>query len=109
MKLMDGTTLDLSATDAMIATILVVDAFADAFDQTQTQLVGDPDALLSDPSKYSRLQQVGIVLMFDALMKRVRPHLPEGDPKLAHVFSAIEQIDRTAKAIREWYGLPPVV
>ncbi len=109
MKLHDGSTLDLSATDAMIATILAVDAFADAFDQTQTQLVGDPDALLGDPAKYSRLQQVGIVLLFDALMRRVKPHLPPDDPRLAHVRDAIEQIDKTAKAIRERYGLPEVV
>lgn len=100
MRLQDGTTLDLSDTDAMIATILAVDAFADAFDQAN-----DVPNLVAD----HRHITIGVVLTFDAIMRRVRPHLPKNDPRLAQVYAAIEKVDATAKAIRERYGLPPVV
>jgi hypothetical protein len=93
MRLQDGQTLDLTSNDAMITTIIAVDAFADALDQT-----GQPLGR----------EAVGIVLMFDAMMRRVREQLPQ-TPQLAYVHAAIAQVDRTAKAIRERYGLPDVV
>jgi hypothetical protein len=93
MKLMTGETIDLDDTTAMIVTIVAVDAFAEALDQT-----GQPVGR----------EAVGIVLMFDAITRRVREKLPRNE-KLAHVHAAIEQVEKTAKAIRERYGLPPVV
>jgi hypothetical protein len=95
MKLLDGQTLDLDQTNAMIVTIIAVDAFADAYDQTQA-------------SEDLGREAVGIVLMFEAIMRRVKGQLPQTE-KLAHVHHAIAQVEKTAKVIRERYGLPDVV
>ena len=98
MRLLDGQTFDLDATNAMIVTVVAVDAFADSIDQTN-----QPNA----DGVFGR-EAVGIVLMFDAIMRRVKGQLPQSE-KLAHVHQAIAQVEKTAKVIRERYGLPDVV
>jgi hypothetical protein len=79
---------ELDATDAMIITVVVVEAF-----------ISLPiDDMPRDTAR-------GVALLAEAILARIKPLLPQTDGML-HVFNGIAQVERTAAMIREFNGLP---
>ena len=79
----------LDAHDAMTITIVATDAFV----------------AVSNALPHQTMQ--GVVLLYDAIMRRVKPLLPQTDA-MQHVFDAIRRVEETAAAVRGADGLPPV-
>ncbi|PYQ25652.1 MAG: hypothetical protein DMF56_27035 [Acidobacteria bacterium] len=93
---------NLDQHDAMTVTIVATDAFL-----AVTTATGGLSGGLVDARELPPEVMRGVVLMYDAMMRRVKPLLPR-TPAMQHVFDAIDQVERVSAAIREASGMPPV-
>ncbi len=81
----------LDTTEAMIAIIIVTEAFISMPFEQMTQG-----------------QKEGVLLMFEQITQRALPHLPR-EPEMQYLFDAVERIRAIAAVIREVRGMDPKV
>lgn len=82
----------LSVPSALTTLAVLIDAHA------SLELPDDPVAL-----------QRGVVLLADAIVRRLQPHLPTDDPALAHLTTFVHEVTACAAIVRERYDLPRLI
>ena len=88
---MTPTSPTLDTLDAMTITLVLTEAFCSI-----------------DLHDLPHMQARGALLLYDAVLRRVKPLLPN-TPEMAHIFQTINTCERVAAQIRELAGMPAVL